>query len=201
MKTTNRHLITLAKAVFVAVLISISAGNVCSQKSMKAHLPYKPDFIKQMIYQLSYDYMVPKGATITLTDYKVMKPYVKQGAWREKNGRSRFGKASKAHSSNVAVNSNDLEACLVQASHLKDKVEVLEDTRVERDSNGSELEQFLTSAAHLNNRVEIEMEVVCTGNTSEVDQLEEYLVRASHLKDRVNGNESTLTAGMMAYSR
>jgi hypothetical protein len=199
MKTTSRFLKTLARAVFVAVLISISAGKVSSQKSMKTHLPYKPDFIKQMLYQLSYDYMVPKGATITLTEYRVMEPSVKQGTWREKSGRSRFGKPSKAFSGNVSITAGDLEASLVKASHLKDKVEVLEDTPVEMDSNVSELEQFLTNAAHLNSR--IEMDEVSSGNTSEVDQLEEYLVRASHLKDRVTGNESILSTGMMAYSR
>jgi hypothetical protein len=231
MKTTSRFSKTLAKAVCLAVLVSISAGNVSSQKSLKANLPYKTDFIKQMLYQLSYDYLVNKGATVTLSEYSVKNPVARNEQWMEKNGRTKVGKASSGSSSEFYSNTSALENFLVKASHLKDGVIIIEEVPVEVDNSIDELEQFLTEAAqpkHVESRDEemsmvndlssyveleqfltsashlkdrIEMEEAMPVNASESDQLEEFLVRASHLKDRVNENKSAMGSALMASAR
>ena len=168
--TTNRNFFSkLSKATLIVTLAFTTLISVSCQNSASQSFHYKTDFIKQMVFQVSNDFLTKTGIVAKNTTSN------NEAAAILVNYTVASGKSVKASS----TNDSELASFLTEAAMLN--------TTVAQDEVADNTLDFLTDAAQLNTPV-AEME-------TETDNTLDFLTAAAQLNTEValeNNSDDTL---------
>jgi hypothetical protein len=183
MKTRFNKTSIITRAFAIIIVSVVLSVRISAQGSSQYLMVSAAGNVKYMVYRFT-NVLFEKAASFI---------HVKQNA----GGNGYFAEnmiyaglpVSKEHTGyTVSATANDresssLEAFLISASGLKDRIEAIEENSLLTEDNT--LEEFLTEAARLNDQPGYSDDVVSESNGPVDNSLEEFLIKASGLRSSI----------------
>jgi hypothetical protein len=169
MKTNNNFFSKLSKATLIVSLAFTTLISVSCQNAARQSFHYKTDFVKQMVYQVSNEFLTRTGIAVQNRNTNEAAAVLVNYTVSEKNTKH-----------TASYNESELGSFLTSAAKLNAEIATEESTESDNTLD------FLTSAAQLNAPV-AEMEI-------EADNTLEFLTAAAQLTSEVaqdNTNDET----------